>query len=196
MSFHLTEIGYRSDENVLESMAVSTQDRYDIDHFAETASNGILNDIWDAWYNGIYRCNDVLDHMAGAKIANYDKYRGECLFLRSWWYFNLYRVFGVVPIARTVVAPAAAKLIPRCTEEEMYTLLTEDLSEAARLLPSTPGVGKGPRGEHRGLHAAGEGLPHVRQARRGQDRPRRGDEEHRLRAGDRRRKGSSTWATR
>lgn len=142
MSFHLTEIGYRSDENVLESMAVSTQDRYDIDHFAETASNGILNDIWDAWYNGIYRCNDVLDHMSGAKIANYDKYRGECLFLRSWWYFNLYRVFGVVPIARTVVAPAAAKLIPRCTEEEMYTLLTEDLSEAARLLPSTPGSEK------------------------------------------------------
>ena len=107
MSFHLTEIGYRSDENVLESMAVSTQDRYDIDHFAETPSNGILSDIWDAWYNGIYRCNDVLDHMAGAKIPNYDKYRGECLFLRSWWYFNLYRVFGVVPVTRTVTAPAA-----------------------------------------------------------------------------------------
>ena len=77
MSFHLTEIGYRGDENVLESMAVSTQNRYDIDHFAETANNGILNDIWNAWYNGIYRCNDVLDHMTGAKIANYDKYRGE-----------------------------------------------------------------------------------------------------------------------
>ena len=73
MSFHLTEIGYRGDENILESMAVSTQDRYDIDNFAETPSNGILSDVWDAWYNGIYRCNDVLDHMAGAKIANYDK---------------------------------------------------------------------------------------------------------------------------
>ena len=84
MSFHLTEIGYRSDENILESMAVSTQDRYDIDNFIETASNGILNDIWDAWYNGIYRCNDVLDHMNGVQIPNYNKYRGECLFLRSW----------------------------------------------------------------------------------------------------------------
>lgn len=135
MGFHLTQICYRSDENVLESMAVSTQDRYDIDHFAETPSNGILIDIWNAWYNGIYRCNDVLDHLSGAKIPNYDKYRGECLFLRSWWYFNLYRVFGVVPVTRTVVAPAAAKLIPRCTEQEMYELLTEDLAEAARLLP-------------------------------------------------------------
>lgn len=142
MAFHLSEIGYRSDENILESMAVSTQDRYDIDNFAEIPSNGILSDIWNAWYNGIYRCNDVLDHMAGANIANYDKYRGECLFLRSWWYFNLYRVFGVVPIARTVVTPADAKLIPRCTDEEMYTLLTEDLAEAARLLPPTPGAEK------------------------------------------------------
>lgn len=142
MAFHLNEIGYRSDENILESMAVSTQDRYDIDNFAEIPSNGILSDIWNAWYNGIYRCNDVLDHMAGANIANYNKYRGECLFLRSWWYFNLYRVFGVVPIARTVVTPADAKLIPRCTDEEMYTLLTEDLAEAARLLPPTPGAEK------------------------------------------------------
>jgi hypothetical protein len=65
MSFHLTELAYRTDECILESMAVSTQDRYDIDHFAENASNGIIEDIWDAWYNGIYRCNDVLDHMAG-----------------------------------------------------------------------------------------------------------------------------------
>lgn len=135
MAFHLQELGYRSDENVLESMAVSTQDRYDIDNFAETASNGILSDIWDAWYNGIYRCNDVLTHMNGKNIPNYDRYRGECLFMRAWWYFSLYRVFGVVPLTRTVAAPAAAKLIPRCTQEEMYKLLTEDLSEAARLLP-------------------------------------------------------------
>lgn len=135
MSFHLTELGYRSDENILESMAVSTQDRYNLDHFAETPGNKILSDIWDAWYNGIYRCNDVLDHMESADITNYNKYRGELLFLRSWWYFNLYRTFGVVPITQTVVTPAAAKNIVRCTEEEMYTLLYNDLSEAARLLP-------------------------------------------------------------
>ena len=142
MAFHLQELGYRSDENILESMAVSTQDRYDIDHFAETSSNGILNDIWDAWYNGIYRCNDVLNHLSGKNIPNADKYRGECLFMRSWWYFNLYRVFGGVPVTRTVVAPAAAKTIPRCSEEDTYKLLTEDLSEAARLLPDQKGAEK------------------------------------------------------
>ena len=30
MAFHLTELAYRTDECILESMAVSTQDRYDI----------------------------------------------------------------------------------------------------------------------------------------------------------------------
>lgn len=135
MGYHLTELAYRGDECALAAMNVSTQDRYDLDHFAETSNNGILRDIWNAWYNGIYRCNDVLNHLEGAKIANHDKYRGECLFMRAWWYFNLYRAFGVVPLTRTVVSPAAAKLIPRCTEAEMYELLTGDLAEAARLLP-------------------------------------------------------------
>lgn len=135
MGYHLTELAYRSDECSLEAMNVSTQDRYDLDHFAETSSNGILSDIWNAWYNGIYRCNDVLDHLEGKKTTNSDKYRGECLFMRSWWYFNLWRAFGGVPVTRRVVSPAEAKLIPRCTSGEMYELLTDDLAEAARLLP-------------------------------------------------------------
>ena len=109
MAFYLNELAYRSDECYLESMAVSTQDRYDIDHFQEKSNNGIMKDIWNAWYNGIYRCNDVLVHMDGKKLTNGDKYRGEALFLRSWWYFSLYRVFGGVPVTTTVVSPADAK---------------------------------------------------------------------------------------
>lgn len=136
MGFFLTELAYRSDECELVSMAVSTQDRYDVDHFQERSNNKLLKDSWNAWYNGIYRCNDVLDHMAGKSLPNGDKYRGECLFMRSWWYFSLYRVFGVVPVTRTVVTPAQAKTIPRCTEDEMYNLLVDDLKEAIDLLPA------------------------------------------------------------
>ena len=88
MGYHLNELAYRSDECCKQAMTVSDASTYYFDHFEENSSNAIMSDIWNAWYNGIYRCNDVLDHMAGAKIANYDKYRGECLFMRSWWYFN------------------------------------------------------------------------------------------------------------
>ena len=136
MGFFLNELAYRSDECYLESMAVSTQDRYDIDHFQEKSNNGIMKNIWNAWYNGIYRCNDVLVHMDGKKLTNGDKYRGEALFLRSWWYFSLYRVFGGVPVTTTVVSPADAKTIARCSDEDMYNRLTQDLSEAISLLPA------------------------------------------------------------
>ena len=136
MGFYINELAYRSDECYLESMAVSTQDRYDLDHFQEKSNNGILKDIWNAWYNGIYRCNDVLNHMNGKTLTNGDKYRGEALFLRSWWYFSLYRVFGTVPVTTVVVAPADAKKVRRCTDDEMYSRLTEDLSEAIDLLPA------------------------------------------------------------
>lgn len=133
--FHITELAYRTEECILESMAVSTQDRYDIDHYAENASNGIMSDIWDAWYNGIYRCNDVLDHMVGKDFPKLAQYKAEVLFLRSWWYFNLYRCFGGVPLALKVETPADAKMIPRCSAEDMYKVLVEDLTFAVENLP-------------------------------------------------------------
>lgn len=135
MAFHLTELAYRTEECILESMAVSTQDRYDIDHFAENSSNGILSDIWNAWYNGIYRCNDVLDHAVGKDFAKLPQYKAEALFIRSWYYFNLWRCFGGVPVVKTVATPAEAKLVPRCSESEMYEMLMEDLTYAAANLP-------------------------------------------------------------
>ena len=134
-AFTRETLAYRSDECEEVAMNVSSKYLYFIDRFSEYSSLNTFSDIWDGWYNGIYRCNDVLDHLEGKEITNHDRYKGECLFIRSWFYFNLYRTFGGVPITRTVVSPTDAKLIPRCTDEEMYELLSEDLAEAAELLP-------------------------------------------------------------
>ena len=140
----VNELSYRADESLLESMAVSTQDRYNLDHFQEHSSTTLFGDIWDAWYNGIYRCNDVLDHMPSGELSGkMAEYKGECLFLRSWFYFNLYRTFGVVPVTDHVATPAESKLIPRCTEEEMYNRLYTDLTDAASMLPESRSTEKG-----------------------------------------------------
>ncbi|MDE7406854.1 MAG: RagB/SusD family nutrient uptake outer membrane protein [Muribaculaceae bacterium] len=139
LSFHLNELAYRSDESELKDMAVSTQDRYDFDHFTVIANNGLLSTLWKNTYNGIYRCNDLLLHLDGKSgIANANRYRGETLFIRSWHYFTLYRVFGVVPLTRTAVAPAEAKNVARCTEADMYDLLVTDLTQSAELLSDKP----------------------------------------------------------
>ena len=60
---------YRSDNLTLSAPTAGTQDRYDIDQFADKASNGILEDAWANFNNGVYRCNLVLDRI---DEANFD----------------------------------------------------------------------------------------------------------------------------
>lgn len=136
MGFYVNELEYRSDECILESMAVSTQDRYDLDNFAEVESNGIVANIWDAWYNGIYRCNDLLDHAEGKDFPNLPQYKAEALFIRSWFLFMLYQTFGPVPIPTRVLTPKESMELGRCTDDEMYVRLTTDLTAAIADLPA------------------------------------------------------------
>lgn len=57
---------YRSDNLSLSAPTAGTQDRYDIDQFADKASNGILESAWANFNNGVYRCNLVLDKIDAA----------------------------------------------------------------------------------------------------------------------------------
>ena len=57
---------YRSDNLTLSAPTAGTQDRYDIDQFADKASNGILESAWANFNNGVYRCNLVLDKIDAA----------------------------------------------------------------------------------------------------------------------------------
>lgn len=139
MSFHLTSLAYRSDECIQVAMATSNQNQYDFDHFVENASCGIMSDIWNSWYSGIYRCNDVLDHIEGKDFAKAAQFKAEALFIRSWFYFCLYRCFGGVPLTTVVVNPEDAVNIPRCTSEQMLSRLEADLLFCVDNLP----VGRG-----------------------------------------------------
>ena len=85
---------YRSDNLTLSAPTAGTQDRYDIDQFADKASNGILEDAWANFNNGVYRCNLVLDRI---DEANFDatlkkQYKGEALFIRALTYFRFLSV--------------------------------------------------------------------------------------------------------
>ena len=135
LAWDYNELAYRSDEAKLEDMTAGTVDRFAIDHFEEMASTGLLHDIWIAWYQGINRCNDVLDHIDGQKFDEANVFEAEARFLRSWFYFKLYRTFGVVPLVKKVSSPAVALKTPRCTEAEMKKFLSDDLLFAAKNLP-------------------------------------------------------------
>ena len=120
---------YRSDNLNLSAPTAGTQDRYDIDHFMEKPSNGILDSYWANFNNNVYRCNMILDRI---DAANFDEklkkqYKGEAMFIRALNYFNMYRIWGGVPVTKKVVTVDEAMKISRATDEQMLDFLGGDL---------------------------------------------------------------------
>ena len=132
---------YRSDNLTLSAPTAGTQDRYDIDQFADKASNGILENAWANFNNGVYRCNLILDRI---DEANFDatlkkQYKGEALFIRALTYFNMYRLWGGIPMTNKVVTVAEALKIGRSSDQQVYDFLVGDLNQVINesMLPSS-----------------------------------------------------------
>lgn len=120
---------YRSDNMFISAPTAGTQDRYDIDQFKDNSSNGIIEEAWANFNNGVYRCNLVLDKIDAADFNEDAKkqFKGEALFLRAYTYFNMYRLWGGVPTTTRVLTVAEALQVKRSSEEEMFELISGDL---------------------------------------------------------------------
>ena len=142
-SYYLECCEYRSDNLYLNAPTSGTQDRYDIDQFKAVATNGILEDCWANFNNGVYRCNMVLDRIDAAAIDESLKaqYKGEALFIRAYTYFNMYRAWGGVPTTSKVVTVSEALKVGRSSNEQMFDFIAGDLKAIIEggLLPKTYG---------------------------------------------------------
>lgn len=141
VNFYTECCEYRSDNLSLGAPTAGTQDRYDIDHFTEKPSNGILSSYWANSNNNVYRCNLLLDQIDGANFAENLKkqYKGEAMFIRALNYFNMYRIWGGVPATKHVVSAAEALKVARYSDEQMFDLIAGDLKEIVdnNYLPET-----------------------------------------------------------
>lgn len=141
VNFYTECCEYRSDNLSLGAPTAGTQDRYDIDHFTEKPSNGILSSYWANFNNNVYRCNLLLDQIDGANFAENQKkqYKGEAMFIRALNYFNMYRIWGGVPATKHVVSAAEALKVARYSDEQMFDLIAGDLKEIVdnNYLPET-----------------------------------------------------------
>jgi len=59
-----------------------------------------------------------------------NRFEGEARFLRAFYYFDLVRLFGEVPLIDHLVTPAEALEIPRSPVGDVYTLIISDLEFA------------------------------------------------------------------
>lgn len=141
MDFY-TEMGeWRSDNLNIKAPTAGTQDRYNINKFCETPSNGIIDGVFANFNNGVYRCNMLLDRIDGATFDEAKKmqYKGEAMFIRAYTWFNMYRAWGPVVLAKNVLTVNESLKAGRATEQEMYDAITGDLEAIVngKMLPES-----------------------------------------------------------
>ncbi|MFD1768645.1 RagB/SusD family nutrient uptake outer membrane protein [Sphingobacterium suaedae] len=105
-------------------------------------ANPYVEEAWEGNYIGIFRANNYLEQLTTkgeTVILDADVRRrmeGEVRFLRAFYYFDLLRYFGKVPLIDHVVTAAEAKTIPRSEVTILYDFIIQDLMTAINYLPA------------------------------------------------------------
>lgn len=133
----------RTDVSRVRSKNSETSQSKDLMAFDESKTSAILvqiEDYWNANYNNIARCNTVLQYLGNVSDETLRKqYEGEALFLRSYHYFNMVRLFGPVFLVTERISAFEAKLYNRSSVEDVYAQIEADLKNVVdnQLLPAS-----------------------------------------------------------
>lgn len=104
----------------------------DIRALDNSADNGYGQTYWNSHYRGIANANKALANIPEVpQVEEADKNRllGEARFLRAYYYFNLVRLFGDVPLILEPVDLNSELLAPeRTPTAEVYDAIVEDLT--------------------------------------------------------------------
>lgn len=113
-----------------------------INNFASGISaNTYVEEAWITDFSGIFRANTVIEQVAlnnsfvgSAALAT--RLTAEARFLRAFYYFDLVKFYGKVPLVDHTVTAAEANTIPRSPVADVYTLMIADLQFAMANLPA------------------------------------------------------------
>jgi starch-binding outer membrane protein, SusD/RagB family len=113
-----------------------------INNFATgIAPNVYVEEGWSANFSGIFRANTVLDQIAknGTNIGSVPlatRLTAEAKFLRAFFYFDLVKLYGKVPVVDHPVSASEAITIGRSAVTDVYALIIADLQFAVANLPA------------------------------------------------------------
>lgn len=108
-----------------------------IDDYQVVSNNENLTEIWRACYEGINRVNYLEENKAKLTFTGKDALYGEIYFLRAYYYFELVRFFGGVPIfIDKRLSVSDSKGLTRSTKQQVYDQIVADLTKAIAVLPT------------------------------------------------------------
>lgn len=97
---------------------------------------------WKMYYQGVYRCNELITREGqinwNSKDSNRGLYMGECHALRALLYFDMVRLWGNIPLFLEPVNENRAQADPA----EVYAAIFEDLKYAIANIPDDANLEK------------------------------------------------------
>jgi len=101
-----------------------------VDGFAASAP-------FTAYYQGVFRANQVIANVPGIQMDTALKNRvlGQAYFLRGLYYFHLASIYRNVPMPLTIAQSSAGYYVPQSSQDSIYQQVTADFQKAVDLLP-------------------------------------------------------------
>ncbi len=141
------------------------QDRPFMGPTADTGLNPKTKRVWPLCWYGIRKANlglSKLDLLTDATQEEKEIIKGQCLFFRGWFHFELMRYWGGLPYIDKSLSSSDDLNLPRLSYRETALKAAQDFADAAELLPldwDQTAVGKRTQGDNRQrvnkIHALG-----------------------------------------
>jgi starch-binding outer membrane protein, SusD/RagB family len=106
----------------------------------QAATANVPPDLWERNYNGVYRCNTMLEELPTVPGLSSDlltRYTAEMHFLRAYYYFDLVREFGNIPLITTVLEQNQWFNQLQVKPAQVYAQIEADLDAAIPNLPAS-----------------------------------------------------------
>lgn len=108
----------------------------EIDDMRHGVVNEQLRNLWNWMYAGINRCNYIFEFEDKIDFSGKDQILAQAAFLRAYYYFELVKWFGEVPMPVDVrVSFGTVQDYNRTPVNEVYAQIESDLNYAASILP-------------------------------------------------------------
>jgi len=149
-SFLSVWIGEIASDNTIAGgeSVTDTEGLHQIDQMNHGGVNNELRSVFRWNYAGITRANYILEYKDNIDFPGKDHLIAEARFLRAFYYFELVKFFGDVPLVvdQRLGVEEVSKL-PRTSAADVYAQIEEDLIYAASILDvSTVVKGKATKG--------------------------------------------------
>lgn len=125
-----------SDNSIAGGESVTdTEGLHEIDNMSHDAVNQELRNIFRWNYAGITRANYILENKDNIDFEGKDAILAQARFLRAYYYFQLVKYFGDVPLViDRRLGSAEVREIPRTPTADVYAQIEIDLRSAVDVL--------------------------------------------------------------